>query len=85
MKLFTFSKGEGISVDSHSAVSPFVLKTPVNLKEWCGINLEEDFFMTVINFYNVSVCIFNNIRKFVNAKITFEVFALTAHTVYLRQ
>lgn len=43
MKLFSFSKGKDISLDSQSAVSPFVLKTPVNLKEWVGINLEEGF------------------------------------------
>lgn len=43
MKLFVFGKGEYISVDSQSAVSPFVLKTPVKLKEWDGVNLEEDF------------------------------------------
>lgn len=43
MKLFVFEKGEYISVDSQSAASPFVLKTPVKLKEWDGVNLEEDF------------------------------------------
>lgn len=43
MKLFTFGKGEYILVDSQSALSPFVLKTPVQLKEWDGVNLEEDF------------------------------------------
>lgn len=43
MKLFAFSKGEDISLDSQSAVSPFLLKTPIKLKEWDGINLEEDF------------------------------------------
>lgn len=60
-------------------MSPFVLKTPVKLKEWDGINLEEDF----VSDYDIRI--FNNIRKSATAEITFEVFALIANTVYLRQ
>lgn len=37
------------------------------------------------NFCNVGVYIFSSIRKRAKAEITFEVFALTANTVYLGQ
>lgn len=39
----------------------------------------------MINLYSDGVYIFNNIRKFAKADITFEVFVLIANTVYLRQ
>lgn len=84
MKPFPLSKGEDISVDSQSAVSPFVLGTPVGLKDWDGIYLEENF-VSKINFYDVGVCIFNDDGRFARTEITFEVFSLTANAVSLRQ
>lgn len=40
-------------------------------------------FPSVVNLYNVGVCIFNNASKFDNGEITFEVFAFIANTASL--